>query len=164
MATPHIAGCIAVMLSKNPTLTPAKLDSIIEMTAVPRGSAGKDTIYGSGRLDCCAAVNAVVGVEESPKPEAISMKFSLFQNLPNPLHHTTSITFALPKDGRVSLRIYDITGRLVRTLVDEKKISGIYEVYWDGKDGENQKVTSGIYFYQLKSNNGRLTKRLILLR
>jgi hypothetical protein len=57
MATPHVAGLIALMLSKNPMLTPAELDSIIETTSVDLGTPGKDNNYGAGRIDACGAVN-----------------------------------------------------------------------------------------------------------
>ncbi|MFO7675358.1 MAG: S8 family serine peptidase [bacterium] len=59
MATPHTAGVVALMLSKNPTLSPAVVDSILEVTAIDRGSTGKDMDYGAGRIDALAAVNAV---------------------------------------------------------------------------------------------------------
>jgi serine protease AprX len=61
MACPHVAGCIALMLEKDPSLMPEELDSIIETTAVDLGSAGRDNYYGAGLLDCLAAVNAVGG-------------------------------------------------------------------------------------------------------
>jgi hypothetical protein len=158
MATPHVAGAIAVLLSKNPALTPAELDSIIEMTAVDRGAAGKDTVYGAGRLDVCAAINAV-GVEESPEPGIQNMKFALLQNHPNPFQSITTINYSIPIKGEVSLRIYDIMGRSVETLVSEEKDPGVYQVEWDGKDH-----TSGVYFYRLQSGKSVTTKKLTLLQ
>jgi serine protease AprX len=65
MATPHVAGLMALMLSKSPTLTPAVMDSIIEVTAVELGSAGKDNSYGAGRINVLDAVNAVI-IANSP--------------------------------------------------------------------------------------------------
>jgi len=59
MSCPHVAGLVALMLEKNPTLSPAGVDSIMELTAVELGTAGKDNTYGSGRIDALAAVNAV---------------------------------------------------------------------------------------------------------
>ncbi len=61
MATPHVAGTVALMLDKNPNLTPAELDMYLETTALDWGSAGKDNTYGAGRIDALAAVNAVPG-------------------------------------------------------------------------------------------------------
>ncbi len=61
MATPHVAGAVCLMLSKNPALTPAVVDSILEITAVDRGPSGKDNDYGAGRIDALAAVNYVTG-------------------------------------------------------------------------------------------------------
>jgi serine protease AprX len=158
MATPHVAGAIAIMLSKNSALTPAELDSIIEMTAVERGAAGKDNIYGAGRLDVCAAISAV-GVEESTEPGTQNMKFALLQNLPNPFQSITTISYSIPIKGEVSLRIYDIMGRLVETLVSEEKEPGVYQVEWDGKEH-----TSGVYFYRLRSGKSVATRKLTLLQ
>jgi subtilisin family serine protease len=59
MATPHVAGLMALLISKNQSLTPAQVDSIIELTAVDKGAAGKDNDYGAGRIDCLAAINLV---------------------------------------------------------------------------------------------------------
>jgi subtilisin family serine protease len=61
MATPHVAGTVCLMLSKNPTLSPAEVDSILEMTAVDLGATGKDNDFGAGRIDALAAVNYVIG-------------------------------------------------------------------------------------------------------
>jgi serine protease AprX len=71
MATPHVAGLFALMLSKNENLTPAKLDSIAETTALDRGTAGKDNNYGAGRIRALQAVNAVPQADQQP-PSAIS--------------------------------------------------------------------------------------------
>ncbi len=59
MATPHVSGAVALMLSKNPALTPVEIDSILEVTSIDRGITGKDSAYGTGRIDALAAVNAI---------------------------------------------------------------------------------------------------------
>jgi len=63
-----------------------------------------------------------------------------------------------------SLKIYNILGQLVRTLVDEEKAPGNYKVVWDGKDNSGKEVGSGIYFYQLKTEEYTATKKMVLLR
>jgi hypothetical protein len=76
--------------------------------------------------------------------------YLLFQNYPNPFNQSTKIEFALSHSGLVSLNIYDILGRKVKTLVSENLSSGYKSVLWDGKDDFGNEVSSGIYFYQLK--------------
>jgi len=90
--------------------------------------------------------------------------FTLFQNYPNPFNQTTKIEFTLAKSGFVTLNIYDILGRKVRTLVSEHLSSGYKSVLWDGKNESGKDVASGIYFYQLKVGDFTQTKKLVLLK
>ncbi|MCH7761458.1 S8 family peptidase, partial [candidate division TA06 bacterium] len=137
----------------------------IELTALDLGTPGKDNTYGAGRIDCCAAINAVtVGIEESAKLITRGTKFALLQNLPNPFHTFTTIHYSLSTKGKVTLRIYDITGRLVRTLVNGEKGAGSHVVLWNGRDEQKREVTSGVYFYRLEVGERRATKKLIHLR
>jgi hypothetical protein len=116
----------------------------------------------------------VVGLEEEEKDnEKLKIQnVKLFQNLPNPFLHSTKIRYQFPSTNpasriphHVSLKIFDIMGRLVETLVDEMHEPGIYQVRWDGKS-----QTSGIYFYRLtiggviQEDSDSITKRMILLR
>ncbi|MCH7772115.1 MAG: T9SS type A sorting domain-containing protein [Bacteroidetes bacterium] len=85
--------------------------------------------------------------------------FSLDQNYPNPFNPSTSIQYAVSSMQFVSLKVYDLLGREVATLVNEEKPVGNYEVEFIG-DG----LTSGIYFYQLRAGNYVETKKMVLLR
>jgi hypothetical protein len=85
--------------------------------------------------------------------------YSLMQNYPNPFNPTTMIKYALPKVSDVTLIIYDILGRKVTTLVNEPQQPGSYEIKWDASN-----VSSGIYFYQLKTKDYVDTKKMILLK
>lgn len=89
---------------------------------------------------------------------------SLSQNYPNPFNQFTTIEFNLLKSGFVSLKIYDILGRKVRTLVSEHLSLGYKSVLWDGKNDSGKDVASGIYFYQLKVGNFSEAKKLVLLK
>jgi hypothetical protein len=93
---------------------------------------------------------------------------ALQQNYPNPFNPTTTIHFAMAQPGVIRLEIYDLAGRLVRTLIDnENKVSGQHLVIWDGRDDRGNLVGSGAYFCRLSSNgNGSFekTKKMILLR
>ena len=77
-------------------------------------------------------------------------KFKILSNFPNPFNPTTTISFHLPTDGFVILKIYDITGRLVRVLVQEQKLAGSHSILWDGLDDAGQKVAAGVYLYRIE--------------
>jgi len=79
------------------------------------------------------------------------------QNYPNPFDKTTSITYQLPAVCKVTLKVFDLVGKEVATLVDENKPAGNYKVEFDGSQ-----LTPGIYFYKLKSGNKSLTRKMIL--
>lgn len=88
----------------------------------------------------------------------------LEQNYPNPFNPQTTIAFGLKESAEVSLRIYDAAGRLVRTLVSEKRTAAHYEEVWDGRDNHGLAVASGVYFYSLSAGSFKETKKMVLLR
>jgi len=89
--------------------------------------------------------------------------FHLYQNYPNPFNPSTLIKYSVLKSGRVSLKVYDVLGNEVATLVNEEKQPGNYETVFDTK-GNNQNLASGIYFYQLRTGDFVKTKKRVLLR
>ncbi len=91
-------------------------------------------------------------------------EFDLSQNYPNPFNPTTKIEFTLAKSGFVTLQIYDVRGRKVRTLVSEELSSGYKSVLWDGKNEAGKDVASGVYFYQLKVGDFSEPKKMLLLK
>jgi FlgD Ig-like domain len=91
-------------------------------------------------------------------------RYILYQNQPNPFKDLTKIAFAIPKECRVSLYVYNIMGRRVRTLIDEKMKPGDYNLKWDGKDNKNRKLSNGIYFYRLRTEDFKDTKKTILFK
>jgi hypothetical protein len=102
----------------------------------------------------------VTGAETPKAPEASYLS----QNYPNPFNPATRIVFGLSAPGYVSLRIYDAAGRLVRELVNETRAAARYEEVWDGHDGVERLVASGIYFYRLDAGSFTQTRKMILLR
>lgn len=90
--------------------------------------------------------------------------FQLCQNFPNPFNPITNIEFVLPKSGQVKIEIYNILGRKVRTLVDQHLKAGHKVVDWDGNDDSGEEVSSGIYFYQIKTSEFSQTRKMVLLR
>ncbi len=89
----------------------------------------------------------------------IPSKFELSQNYPNPFNPSTKISFALPTDGKVSLKIYDMTGKEVMTLVNEVKTAGYYSVSFNASS-----LSSGVYFYSLSADNFNATKKMMLIK
>jgi hypothetical protein len=90
--------------------------------------------------------------------------FELAQNQPNPFNPGTTIMFTLPARERVTLSIFDATGRLVATLVDEVREVGRHEVSWNGKDANGQPARSGAYFYRLDAGAASASRKMVLLK
>jgi len=91
-------------------------------------------------------------------------EFALLQNFPNPFNPETTIKYTLAEGADVHLRIYNIVGQVVRTLVAERQSAGRYQVRWDGTDDRGMTVSSGIYFYQFSAGKFQDVKRLMLLK
>lgn len=90
--------------------------------------------------------------------------YPLSQNYPNPFNPSTRIEYSVGRPGQVEIRIYNLLGEKVRTLVNEKKQRGSYYVTWDGKNDDGYEVSSGIYFYQICIDEEILAKKMILLK
>jgi hypothetical protein len=88
----------------------------------------------------------------------------LMQNIPNPFNPTTQIHFLLVERQRVVLSIYDVSGRLVRTLIDDVRPSGSQSVSWDGRDSAGRVAASGVYFYRLRAGNFDQSRKMLLLK
>jgi hypothetical protein len=85
--------------------------------------------------------------------------YALSQNYPNPFNPSTTIKFALPKDGFVTMKVYDISGREVARLVNEQKKAGYHDVLFNASN-----LASGVYFYRIQSNDFVMTKRMVLIK
>jgi hypothetical protein len=83
--------------------------------------------------------------------EYIPDKFALHQNYPNPFNPETRISYEVAKHTQVVLRIINLRGQQVRTLVNEEKSAGFYEVKWDGKNDHDQRIASGVYLQRIAS-------------
>ncbi|MFB0517595.1 MAG: FlgD immunoglobulin-like domain containing protein [Candidatus Neomarinimicrobiota bacterium] len=104
--------------------------------------------------------------------EAISVKgaelqpqnFELSQNYPNPFNPATEIQYKVSEAASVRLTIHDLTGRLVNTLINETKQPGTYQVQWNGRDSQGQRMPSGVYFYSLDTGSYRAIKKMLLIK
>ncbi|UCF77805.1 MAG: DUF362 domain-containing protein [Candidatus Eiseniibacteriota bacterium] len=105
----------------------------------------------------------VVGVEE-PRTAAPHVATSLSNAFPNPISAVTRIHFTIGTPGNVTVRVFDVSGRAVRTLVDESKVVGEYSVVWDRRDDSGAMVGSGVFFYQLDASGFRSTRKIVVLQ
>lgn len=103
-----------------------------------------------------------VGVAEQ-RLMPVHRRHFLSQNAPNPVRHTTTITYSIPAGQRVRLRIYNMQGQLVRELVDGMVRAGIHRVDWDGLSAGGRRAASGIYLYSLEVGTERRTRKMVVL-
>ena len=94
----------------------------------------------------------------------IPVDYTLSQNYPNPFNATTSIRFMLQQDDDISLEVYDVAGRIVKTLCEGKYQAGTHDIVWDGTNSAGETVASGLYFYKLECNEGTYSKQMVLLK
>lgn len=121
-------------------------------------SVRSDFVSAIGLLNCgvlCAAGEDNVSHNNQQLPK----EYSLNQNYPNPFNPSTKINYDLPFDGRVSIKIFDMTGREVASLVNEFKTAGYYTA-----DFNASALSSGVYFYTISADNFTATKKMILVK
>ena len=90
--------------------------------------------------------------------------FQIYPNFPNPFNPQTTLRYTLPKKGHVTLRIYDINGRLVTTLVNTENVAGVHTVTWIGRDWQEQEVSSGVYLYRIQFGDQLKSGKMVLIR
>ncbi len=107
----------------------------------------------------------VISSDVEDEENALPTEFSLSRNYPNPFNPTTTIEFALPKAGNVTLTVYNMLGQQVRTLVSTEMAAGNFKAMWDAQDNFGRKVSSGMYFYRLEVDNNVIgTQKMLLLK
>jgi thiol-disulfide isomerase/thioredoxin len=104
------------------------------------------------------------GVSSDGRPLSPIIGMKLEQNYPNPFNRNTSIRFALSASCPVKLNVYDITGRLVRNMVEGILESGSYSIVWDGRDNNGRRMGNGVYFYRLDAGGGQKTMKAVLVQ
>ncbi len=100
----------------------------------------------------------------SNSARTIPKVFALEQNYPNPFNPTTVIRYSVPATNRVALRIYNLLGQEIRTLVESTQEANFYEVVWDGKNNKGVSVAAGVYLYRLESGSTHFTKKMLLIK
>ena len=97
-------------------------------------------------------------------PTALPRTFALQQNYPNPIFATTIIKWQIPVESKVRISVYDATGRIIKTLINNNYEPGYYNTMWDCTDNANQKVSAGIYFYEMQATNFSTRYKMVIAR
>ena len=160
-ASPIVVGIVALMLEMKPDLDAMQVRQILQQSARSDAFTGStpNTRWGHGKVDALNALTLVSQLVSVEDEQTAVNTFSLDQNYPNPFNPSTKISFIIAETGFVSLKIYDVLGNEVSTLVNEELQSGTYEYNFDAKG-----LTSGIYFYKLQVESFTETKKMILLK
>jgi len=88
----------------------------------------------------------------------------LNQNRPNPFNPETTISYELNIESKIELKIYNVKGQKIKTLLSEIQTTGTHSVIWDGRDNKGEMVSSGIYFYLIDSENEQHIRKMLLLK
>jgi flagellar hook assembly protein FlgD len=107
-------------------------------------------------------VGEAVGVEENIN--TLPANFELKNNYPNPFNPTTNIEFSIAKSDYTTLKVYSVTGELVKTLVNSEISAGTHKVVFNGKDNSGNELTSGMYIYELKSGTNISANKMFLIK
>jgi hypothetical protein len=149
-----------------PTQEITTYDGIIDTLTTSNPQSG--TVTADGLTD--ASITPVASQRNKAKitlkrdEGSLPKAFELNQNYPNPFNPTTIITFALPKNAFVSVKVYDILGREVKTLLSDEMSAGIHAVEWRGDDNGGARLSSGAYLYRITAADFVSTKKMILMK
>ena len=145
------------------TLRKGEEKEIIVAYVLGIGTDALNSITEARRIDDLAQFfydnNFDKTTDVKPQNEVLANSFTLFQNYPNPFNPTTKIKYEIPKLTQVQLKVYDIIGREIATLVNEQKPAGSYEIEFNASQ-----LSNGVYFYELHANDFRDVKKLVLLK
>jgi len=103
-------------------------------------------------------------LQNSDEIPLVPLEFELFQNYPNPFNAATTIAFNLPKRMHVTVKIYNLLGQSVKTLVDEEVSGGQHRIYWDGKNNQGNLISTGLYIVRLQAKDKVAVKKLLLIK
>lgn len=161
MATPHLAGCMALILEANPALSPAQVDSLLEVTSLDLGDTGKDNVFGAGRVQIYEAVIAAlnVGIDESSGSDPESgLILSVAGS--NPSFGSLIFDLYTGVSSDMDISVFDITGRKVAVVQNGSVSQGNHSFTWSVPGN----IGSGIYFLRASSDQDSVSERFTLLR
>lgn len=134
-----------------------KGDSLRSVTGIHYYSFGN---YKLAPRNAAEVVRAVTSVSDDKLPYV----YDLAQNYPNPFNPETTIRFELANRGRVTVKIFNLMGQTVKTLVDEVRPAGVHTIRWDGTNDLGTGVSNGVYFYRMKSGDFNKARKMILMK
>jgi hypothetical protein len=142
-----MAGTYTVTFTANNALsgTAATVITVIDPLAAP-------ALMGPG--------DDLTAAEAATPTQGVPREFALRQNYPNPFNARTGIRFELPRSGRVYLRVFDVRGRVVRTLVNGDLPPGVHQAHWDARDDGGRRVSSGVYLVKLEAKGFTSTRKI----
>ncbi|MBD3286998.1 S8 family serine peptidase [candidate division WOR-3 bacterium] len=155
MATPHVSG-LAALLRSHGIRGVDETKNIIYSTARDLGDEGYDTEYGHGMIDPVAALQGS-GIAESPEGDILTLRTEVVSG-------SAEISFSLLSDEHVSLTVWDVSGRLIRTAYDGHKNRGPHTIIWDGTDNDGRSVSEGVYFARLRAGQGSASGKIVVAR
>ncbi len=146
---PLAAGTAALLLRSHPAALP--MDVVNALKATASQSNAPDNLNGWGIIDADRALAYLSNPDTgAPIPET----FALYQNYPNPFNPGTQILYRVPFGASVTLTVFDILGREIRTLVNGNQDAGVYIRRWDGTNNDGRLVAAGVYLYRLEARAG----------
>ncbi len=159
MSAPHFTGVLALLLEQQPDLTYEEAFEVLKNSAVSDDLTGQvpNNEFGHGRIDVHAALQQLITSVESD--DELPREFSISQNYPNPFNPTTNIEYSVASKNHVTIKVYDILGNELTTLVSKTKPSGNYKVSLDGSN-----LSSGVYFYRINAGNYQEVKKMMLIK
>lgn len=159
---PLAAGAAALILTARPAATPMQV--LAAMRATASNTASPNNLIGWGIINTAAAIDYIPATGVGTTSE-LPRTVHLEQNYPNPFNPATTIGFTLAAESPVTLAVFDVVGRRVRTLLSGVRQAGTHQVAWDGTDDGGRQVASGVYLYRLAAGGmAPLTRTMLLLR
>jgi FlgD Ig-like domain/Cohesin domain/Two component regulator propeller len=149
------------MLAKVTFCAPEKgldLGSMISLSEIKFSLTTDETLSVASSIDILHSL--------ASEPLSLPKAFALEQNTPNPFNPTTTISYSIPEGNaaRVTLKIYDLRGQLVRNLLDRNLAPGTHSIFWDGTDESGHELSSGVYLYRMRSRDFVQTRKMVLLK
>jgi hypothetical protein len=161
------SGLFEGVSSENYHLSPNSVaidDAVLSYRGIAAPTDDLDGVFRPQGASC--DVGAFERATATPVGDTPPISLSLEQNVPNPFSGSTRIAVSVPdgEQARVALEVFDVRGRRVQSLIDDRVVTGRFELAWDGRDERGQEVASGVYFYRLTTAGNMITRRMTLVR
>jgi len=170
MASPHVAGVVALMLEKDPGLTPPLIKQYLTQAASSDSHTGTlpNNDWGYGKVNAFRVMSLLATDVQNSQEANLPEKLSLMEVYPNPFsvigQRSAVISYRLLREETVQLRIVNLLGQTVKMFTPGKQSAGKHHIFWNGRNEQAQVVPSGIYFYELTAGDFHQARKMILVR